>query len=137
MKQFVAVKAFINHKGKILIIREAPIYKGGTNIGKYDVIGGKIKPGEKYDQALLREAEEEVGISEITVGKPFYVSEWRPIINGEQMQIIGIYFECFSKNDRVKLLDVFDDYLWIYPRDYKKCKLIPNLVPAFEAYLNK
>lgn len=134
MKQYLATKAFINYKGKILIIREAPSYKGGTNIGKYDAVGGKINPGEKFNKALLRESKEEVGLEKIRIGKPFFIGEWRPIINGEQIQIIGIYVECFSDHDKVKLLKDYDRHVWINPRDYRKYKLIVDVKHAFEAY---
>lgn len=137
IKQFVAVKAFINYKGKILIIKEAPIYKGGTNIGKYDAVGGKINPGEKFNKALLRESREEVGLEKIRIGKPFFIGEWKPIINGEQIQIIGIYVECFSNYDKVKLLKDYDRHLWINPRYYRKYKLIDNVKQAFKAYLSR
>ena len=40
---FVAQKAIIVNKNKVLIIREASTYKDGTNIGKWGVPGGRIK----------------------------------------------------------------------------------------------
>jgi 8-oxo-dGTP diphosphatase len=137
VRQYIAAKAFINHNGKILIIREATIYKGGTNIGKYDVVGGKIKPGEQFEKALLREIKEETGLTKIKLGEPFYIGEWRPIIKGKQIQIIGIYFECFSKDVMVKLLKDYDNFRWINPESYDKYKLIDNVKNAFTVYLNK
>jgi len=41
--QSTTTKAFIEHRGKVLIIREAAGYKDGTNKGRYDVPGGRIK----------------------------------------------------------------------------------------------
>ena len=38
IRQFVATKAFINFKGKILVLRESTKYSDGTNSGKYDVV---------------------------------------------------------------------------------------------------
>ena len=137
MKQSIAVRAFIKYKSKILIIREAKIYKGGANIGKYDLPGGKINPGEKYTQALLREIKEEAELTDIKIGKPFYIGEWRPKVRNERWQIIGIFFECFSSSDKVKLSEAHDKYLWISPKEYKKYNIIDNLIPAFEAYITK
>ncbi len=134
VKLFVATKAFINYKGKILILRESTKYSDGTNSGKYDVVGGRVEPGQKFDESLLREIKEETGLS-VKLGRPFYVGEWRPKVRGEQWQIVGTFFECFAKSNKVKLSEDHDNYQWINPKNFKKYNLIDNLKPAFESYL--
>ena len=136
VKIWVATKAFIVNNGKILILREANKYQDGTNEGKYDVVGGRIEPGQRFDESLLREIKEETGITG-KIGRPFYVGEWRPVVRGEQWQVVGTFFECFSETDKVILSEDHDEYLWIDPKDYKKYKLIENLHPAFESYLSR
>jgi len=54
-KLFVATKAFVKFQGKILILRESSGYKDGVNVGKFDVPGGRIKPGQRFDESLQRE----------------------------------------------------------------------------------
>jgi 8-oxo-dGTP diphosphatase len=135
-KLFAATKAFIVHDGKILILRESSKYADGSNSGRYDVPGGRIKPGQRFDESLLREIKEETGLS-VTIGRPFFVNEWRPVVKGEQWQIIGTFFECLAGSDKVKLSEDHDDYLWIKPEDYRKYELIENLRPAFQAYLER
>ncbi len=134
IKTFVATKAFIVYQGKILIVRESNQYDEGTNAGKYDVPGGRVKPGQKWDESLRREIKEETGL-EVKIGKPFHVGEWRPIVNEEQWQIIGIFFECHTQTDQIKLSQDHDDCQWINPADFKDYDLIPNLHQAFESYL--
>ncbi len=134
--QFTAIKAFIVHNGKVLILRESPKNGVGTNPGKYDVVGGRLEPGERWDECLLREIKEETGLK-VTVGKPFAVNEWRPIVKGEQWQIVGTFIECFTDSDTVVLDSEHDDYQWIAPKEYKNYKLIENLLPVFEAYLKR
>src|SRR3989344_4693345 len=134
IRQFVATKAFINFKGKILVLRESTKYSDGTNSGKYDVVGGRVESGQRFDKSLLREIKEETGLT-VKLGRPFYVGEWRPNVRGEQWQIIGTFFECFTKTDKVKLSEEHDDFLWIDPRNYKNKHLINNLLPAFKEYL--
>lgn len=135
-KLFVATKAFINYRGKILILRESNTYQDGTQTAKYDVAGGRLTPGEKFDEALKREILEETGL-DVEIGKPFYVGEWRPVVRDEQWQIIGICFECFAKSEEVVLSGDHDAFEWIDPRHYEQYPIIGNFTPAFEAYINK
>ncbi len=136
LKLFVATKAFIIHNGKVLIVKETAGYKDGTNVGKFDVVGGRVKPGQRFDESLKREVKEETDL-EITIKKPFFVSEWKPVVKGEQWQIVGIFFECFSELDKVNLSKDHDEYFWINPKEYKSYNLIKNLFSVFEAYLNR
>ena len=133
-KLFIATKAFIKHQNKILIIKESNKYQDGTNAGKFDVPGGRIQPGQKFDESLIREIKEETGL-EVTIGQPFFVNEWRPMVKGEQWQVVSIYFACESETDQITLIEELDEYLWIAPADFQKYNLIANLKPAFEIYL--
>lgn len=136
IKLFIATKAFITYHGKVLILRESSKYGDGSNVAKYDVPGGRIKPGQRFDESLLREVKEETGL-DVEIGRPFLVSEWRPQVRGEQWQIVGIFFECKTDSNEVKLSKDHDDFQWINPEDYKKYNLIDNLRPAFETYLKE
>lgn len=131
---FVAMKAFIVHQGKVLVLREASAYKDGAHYGKYDVVGGRVKPGQHFKESLLREIEEETGMK-ITVGRPFFVHEWRPIVKGEPWHIVATFFECRAESPEIKLSEDHDHFQWIDPQHYKEANVIENLYPAFEAYL--
>ncbi len=136
VKLFVATKAFILHNGKVLTLRESPQYVDGSNKGKYDVVGGRVTPGEKYDESLQREVQEETGIK-IKIGQPFFVNESWPVVRGEQWQIVRIFFKCTTTSDKVILSEDHDDFQWIDPLKYKDSKMIKNLFPAFEMYNHK
>ncbi|MFH0829119.1 MAG: NUDIX domain-containing protein [Candidatus Kerfeldbacteria bacterium] len=133
MKQLVAMKAFLVYRGNVLIVRESAKNPDGTNAGKYDVVGGRVKPGERFDETLKREIHEETGI-DAQLGKPFFVGEWRPVVRGEEWQIIATFFSCTSPTERVTLSRDHDEYQWIDPIHYHEYPLIDNLAPVFEAY---
>ena len=59
-KLFVATKAFVFYKEKVLILRESDKYKDGTNAGGYDIVGGRVEPGQRFDESLLREIKDKV-----------------------------------------------------------------------------
>jgi len=135
-KQFLALKGFIVYKGKILIIKESANYITSLNKGKYDVVGGKVKVGERFNEGLMKEIKEETGLT-VTIGKPFSIQEWRPIINGIENHIVGTFIECFSNSDQVTLDRCFDNYLWIDPKSYKKYNLIDSVKLAFKDYISR
>src|SRR5687768_11015180 len=92
--QRIATKAIVvNDQHKILLLREAVTYEEGTNIGRYHLPGGRIEVGEPFLDGLKREVYEESGL-DITIGKPIYVGEWRPVIKGVAHQIVAIFFVC-------------------------------------------
>ena len=133
-KLFVATKALIVREGKVLVVRESSQYTDGTQVGLYDTPGGRMQPGQKLDESLLREVMEETGLN-IEIGSPFFVNESWPVVRGEQWQVVRIFFECRSLVGEVRLSDDHDDYKWIDPNDYASADLIGNLNEVFEAYL--
>lgn len=135
-KLFAATKAFITYNGKIIILKESSNYSDGANAGKFDVVGGRVKPGQHFKESLLREIKEETGLS-VHIGKPFHVDEWRPVVKGEQWHIIATFFECQAHTGKVTLSEDHEEAQWINPKEYKKYSIIPNLQATFEAYLNK
>lgn len=143
-KLFVAGKAFITHNGKILVVRESAEYADGTQAGKYDVVGGRIKPGENLKEALKREVKEETGLN-VEVGKIFAVNEWHPTVKGEQWHIIANFFECTpvipsasgNQEPQITLSEDHDHFKWITPEDYKNQNIIENIHHIFESYLKK
>lgn len=123
IQQRIACRAVVFNGERILIIRESDKYADGTNTGKYDFPGGKIHPGEKVMDALKREVLEEAGLV-VTSAVPFYVDEWNPVVHGQAMQIIGIFFLCAVENTVVALGNDFDAFEWILPAEAENYPLM-------------
>lgn len=116
-KLFPAVKAFVVNDGKILLLQESTNYADGTNAGKWDVPGGRVNLGEKWDESLLREIKEETGLA-VTIGRPFAMGEWRPVVRGEQWQVIATFVECHVLGEpHVILSQDHGKYDWFTPEE--------------------
>jgi 8-oxo-dGTP diphosphatase len=131
----VAAKAVIvNDEGKVLILREASTYVEGTNVGKYHVPGGRLEAGEAFMDGLKREVQEETGL-EVTVGDAIHVDEWRPVINGTQQQIVGVFVLCDYKGGDPVLSDEHDEVVWMNPDERDKYDLLPAEKGAVDAFV--
>lgn len=132
VKLFVAVKAVIlNDKGEVLVIRESPKYSDSTQTGRFDVPGGRITPGESLDVALKREVMEETGLT-VDIGSVFHVTEWRPVVKGEEWQIIGLFFKCKALSSQVILSNDHDAYKWIDPKATSDENVMANHIELFK-----
>ena len=117
-KIFPAVKAFVVKDGKVLLLKESVNYADGANDGKWDVPGGRIDIGERWDTALLREVKEETGL-EVVPGNAFAMNEWRPVVRGEQWQVVATFIECTTSGaaDSIILSQDHVEYKWFNPEE--------------------
>lgn len=137
-KQFIATKAFIEHNGKVLILRESSDYDDGVQTGKFDVPGGRMNPesGQTHIESLKREIHEETGL-EVTIKKVFRVIDFFVNPKGEKWHIVCIFFICETQSNDVRLSIDHDHFEWINPQDYEKFPVIENLKDVFKAYLQE
>lgn len=113
--QRVAFKAVIvNSDNQVLLLREADTYEEGTNTGKYHFPGGRLEPGEAWQDGLKREVLEETGFTNFEIEQPLYVGEWHPIIKGIQNQIIALFVVCkLKENQDPQLSEELDSFCWL------------------------
>lgn len=133
MQMRVAGRAIIVRDGKVLLIRESGKYEDGTNVGKYDMPGGRIEPGQPLAEELKREAMEECGL-QVEVGRPVFVSEWYPVIKDVPHHIVGVYFECSAGPGEVVLSQDHDHHVWADPAALDGYNLMSTIGDALAAY---
>ena len=134
-RQFVAMKAFVEHDGDVLVLRESTAYDDGSNAGRYNLVGGRVEPGEAPMESLHREIDEETGLS-VTVLEPLHVRDWRPVVDGEKWQIVATFFRCRATSRAVELSQDHDDYRWIDPAAHTEVGIVPGSGQDFERYLD-
>lgn len=107
----LAVRALISDdNGKILIIKRSTDSK--TNPGKWEFPGGKVDPGESFDQALLREVYEETRLK-ISLDHVVGASE-------QNLHVIRAVHIIMSGNiigGGLSLSSEHDGYAWVFFED--------------------
>ena len=94
-----------NDNDEILVLRRHP--KSRTNPHKWELPGGKVDPGEFFDEALIREIKEETSLD----GKigDFCEAVQDDYVHKRTVQII-MYLK--DLKGEVKISDEHDDWMW-------------------------
>jgi 8-oxo-dGTP diphosphatase len=74
---------FINSDGKVLLGLRSPLKKVWPS--HWDTIGGRVEQGESLEEALIREAQEEVGVTPVEFRLIATVRERKPEIYGDAL----------------------------------------------------
>lgn len=139
MIQKIAVKALIvNNENKVLLLRKSDDdLRHAGNSRKYNLPGGKIDAGETIAKALAREVKEETGLKIISINlQPFFAGDWRPIVQGKQLQIIGMFFICRNWEGQVTLNDEHDAYEWVDATTFSSYDILPPEDTALATYFD-
>ena len=94
-----------NKDNEILILRRHP--KSRTNPHKWELPGGKVDPGEFFDEALVREIKEETNLDGAVGG--FYEAIQDDYVHKRTVQVI-MYLKNITGN--VAISDEHDDWMW-------------------------
>ena len=81
---------------------------------KWEFPGGKVESGETFEEALLREIEEELSIV-INVYEKIAEEKYKD----NKINIILHYFLCSQKSGTIKLNE-HEDFAWIEKKDFGK-----------------
>lgn len=117
-------------EGKILLVKSPKWHN------KWTMPGGHIEPGEKIADALLREAEEEVGLKLISLG----VIAFGELIGSKDFHRTAhfIYFDilCKTENKNVVLDNAeLAEYIWVDPQKAFELDLAESYDKTIREYL--
>ncbi|MCP2004244.1 MULTISPECIES: nucleoside triphosphatase NudI [Buttiauxella] len=121
MRQRVIVCPIIENNGEVLLCKMAD--DRGVFPGQWALSGGGMEPGEKMEEALLREIQEELGAElQITRIKPWTFADdvrVKTYADGSKEEIYMIYllFDCISANRQVTFNEEFQEIAWVKPSD--------------------
>lgn len=113
--------------GRCLLLKRSMNSKG--NPGKWEFPGGKIDPGESFDEALLREVVEETGLTISIQGVAGTAESELPTA-----KLVYLILEGRVESGQVRLSSEHDDYVWVDPRDLPTVDLAAQFRPFAEAY---
>ena len=114
-KTVLSVNALIFCDGKILLLKRAN--NKSVDPGLYAGIGGKVEPHESFYDALIREIEEETGLTEFESIKPYSVTQ-HPYPPSDS-EWVNIYFIVKIKNQTEIKPTEDGTFHWVNLKDTK------------------
>jgi 8-oxo-dGTP diphosphatase len=102
-----------------LVLRRSSSSK--ANAGKWDFPGGKIDPGESFEEGLIREVQEETGLS-ISLRGVIGAGE----SESPSARIAYLMMKAIPASGEVRLSDEHDEYLWVDCRELRTVDLCPQ-----------
>lgn len=114
IKAAIVVKSILLNRriGKLLLIQRSN--DDSIDAGVWENAGGSLNDGETLPMALRREIFEETGLTDITIGKPAYVT----LIAKKDPYIIIAYY-CETDSVAITLSDEHQSYRWV---DKDECR---------------
>lgn len=131
----VAVGAIIEsaEDGKILLVKRNS--RADYAPGIWEFVTGRIKQFEEPEVALRREVQEEAGLTDIKIVKPFKVSHF---FRGEpiaEKELILIIYWCMTSSCEVKISEEHEDFQWVTLGEALELVEHPGVKSDIEAFI--
>lgn len=107
--QRVTAKAVIKNENKILLVKEPD--------NRWEFPGGKIEFGHHIEETLVKELKEELGITELKIGKIINVWDWIFNLEHINLQFFMLAFDCRTNQKEFKLSKEHTGYGWFNKQD--------------------
>ena len=115
-----------NDEGLVLSVRRGPSM---DNAGKWEFPGGKTRPGEDHEECIIREINEELGLSIIIAGS---LDPVEFDYGDKYVRLIPFICETLASKP---VLTEHDEYRWLRPAEVLKLDMTAADIPVAEQYL--
>ncbi|MEJ2719616.1 MAG: NUDIX domain-containing protein [bacterium] len=123
----ISPKALLRDRtGRILVLQRSS--KSSFWPGQWDFVGGKIDPGETFDQALIREAREEAGLDIELTGFTGAVEHELP-----RVRVIFLIMEARVIGGELELSHEHEAHRWVSDEELMKMDLAGPLAAALRS----
>ena len=116
-----------DEQGRCLLLKRSQESK--NNKGKWDLPGGKVDPGEDFDEALLREVSEETGLTASLQGVAGSAESDLP-----ERKVAYLIMEAVVASGEVTLSSEHDDFAWVEREKMAEMDVCPQFKAFAEAY---
>ena len=124
----LAVKAFVrDEEGRVLLLRRSQASK--HFVGQWDLPGGKVDRGERFDESLLREVAEETAL-EVRLTGVAGAAEYEM----EHVRAVLLFLEVRRVGGEVRLSREHDEYGWVLREELPQMDLSEQLRPFVFSY---
>ncbi len=103
--QKISAKAIFERDSKILLVKDSK--------GVWELPGGRIEHGEEPTQTLLRELNEELGWSKVSVQKIVQAWSFTSKIGDCHYHFIILVYSCSTREKEVRENAEYSEYSWI------------------------
>ncbi len=127
VQRTVVVGVLWNEIGEVLLCKMKP--DRGIFPNQWGLPGGGMHDGESTTEDLVRELDEELGLSVSHIERAFFkdgiFEKLNP--NGEviPMYIIFLVFNCLVKDGTIQLNEEFSESTWVHPNNFNSLDLNP------------
>ncbi len=117
----LSIKVIITDpEGRCLLLKRSESSK--NNPGKWDLPGGKMDPGEQFEDTILREVVEETGLAMQLTGLAGSVESESPSFN-----IVNIIMTGIPESLSVCLSLEHQDFHWFHPHEIQALSMVEHL----------
>lgn len=115
----LTVRGLVRKEDKILVLRRHP--KSKNNPHKWELPGGKVDPGEFFDDALVRELKEETNLKVKIEGLFEAVEDrFKSRRTHQFINTIQLIMSLEIISGEVQLSDEHDDFKWVNKEELKE-----------------